>query len=116
MKSFIYNNVRVQFLSQEIVRIESGKKGEFCDVDTFLIPNKTNYNGVDFVEKQKSDDIELSVGSVTVTIPKNGVKLNGIKIFADGVQVYAYKKIKNSGELPNPEKRLTHFLLWIIRA
>lgn len=100
MKSFIYNNVRVQFLSQEIVRLELGKKGEFCDSDTFLIPNKNSYNGADFVETQKSDGIELSIDSITVTIPKNCVKLNGIKIFADGVQVYAYKKIKNSGELP----------------
>lgn len=104
MHSFIYNNTRVQFLSAEIVRLELGKKGAFCDGNTFLIPNKSNYYGADFIKKDTDSEIILSLNNVAVAIPKNSATLNGIKIYSDGEQIYAYKKIKNSGELPDLDK------------
>lgn len=45
MEQIILGNIRVQLLSDEIVRIEYGKKGEFCDDNTFFIPNRTDYTG-----------------------------------------------------------------------
>mgnify|MGYP005825285585 FL=1 len=39
MEQIIFGNLRVQILSEEIVRIERAGKGGFCDKDTFFIRN-----------------------------------------------------------------------------
>ena len=46
MKGYIQNNFRVQFLSDDIVRLEVGKKGVFCDKDTLLVASKSAFDGV----------------------------------------------------------------------
>ena len=43
MQQFVYGNIRVQLLSTDLVRVEYGRKGKFCDENTFFIPNRTNY-------------------------------------------------------------------------
>lgn len=45
MEQIIYGNIRVQFLSENTVRIEYGKNGTFCDENTFFIPNRTAFTG-----------------------------------------------------------------------
>lgn len=47
MEQVIYGNIRVQLLSENIVRIEYGKNGKFCDENTFFIPSRTDYTGGD---------------------------------------------------------------------
>ena len=55
MKQYIQNNIRIQFLSRGIVRLEVGKKGVFCDKDTLLVANKSTLDGVDVNVVSKSD-------------------------------------------------------------
>ena len=43
MTQYINGNIRVQLLSEDIVRIEYGKDGAFCDENTSFIPNRTDY-------------------------------------------------------------------------
>ena len=31
MQQFVYGNIRVQLLSTDLVRVEYGRKGKFCD-------------------------------------------------------------------------------------
>ena len=47
MKQYIQNNIRIWFLSRDIVRLEVGKKGVFCDKDTLLVASKSAFDGED---------------------------------------------------------------------
>ena len=38
MEEILFGNVRIQLLNENIVRVESGKNGFFCDKNTFFIP------------------------------------------------------------------------------
>ena len=53
MEQIIYGNIRVQLLSENIVRIEYGKKCAFCDENTFFIPNRTAFtDGVLYTQEE----------------------------------------------------------------
>ena len=101
METIICGNVRVQLLSEDIVRIEYAKKGQFCDRDTFFIPNRTRYgNAVAYTQEK---DV-ISFGKYKLYMPRNKQSLSGIRLEKDGKKVYTYKKLLNSGELPPLDK------------
>ena len=101
MEQIIFDNIRVQLLSEHAVRIELKKKGKFCDKNTFFIPDRTQY----------TDKIAYSVesgavcfGEYRLYIPENAKSLAGVRLDKNGENIYRYKKLKNSGELPALDK------------
>ncbi len=109
MEQFIYGNVRVQLLSENIVRVEYGKNGKFCDENTFLIPNKECYRGVG-VAYSENDGV-ICFGEYELYIPENAKSLAGVRLEKNGERVYTYKKLANSGELPPLDKTPEVFVL-----
>ena len=96
MEQIISGNIRVQFLSEEIVRIEYGKNAKFCDENTFFIPNKSNYgNKVAHAFKNGA----IVFGEYELYVPENAKSLAGVCLYKEGKKVYTYKKLVNSGEL-----------------
>ena len=104
MKQYIQNNIRIQFLSRGIVRLEVGKKGVFCDKDTLLVANKSTFDGVDVNVVSKSDGTYVECGDVMVFVPTDAKSLVGVKVFVGGKIAYVYKFLRNSGELPALDK------------
>ena len=102
MVEFIYGNVRIQLLSEDVIRLESGKKGEFCDKNTFLIPNKSNFEQTQVAYTEENGVI--CFGEYELYIPQKGKTLSGIHLEKNGKKVYTYKKLSNSGELPPLDK------------
>lgn len=102
MKQITYGDIRIQLLSEEIVRIEYGQAGKFCDENTFFIPNKKSFenSACDWQEKRG----ELTFGDYKLTYLLGSRSLKGVKLTRGGEVVYTYKRIKNSGELPPPDK------------
>ncbi len=98
MEQIIFDNVRVQFLSEDILRIERSKNGRFCDENTFLIPNKTNYENNEVAYTQENGVV--CFGDYELYIPQNAKSLAGVRLEKNGKKVYTYKKLSNSGELP----------------
>ncbi len=97
MEQIIYGNIRVQILSENIVRIEYGKNGSFCDENTFFIPNKTAYTGgVSYTQEEGV----ICFGEYELFLPENAQSLKGVRLEKNGKKVYTYKKLANSGELP----------------
>ena len=43
--TIICGNIRIQFLTADIIRIEYDKEQRFCDQDTFFIPAKSEMEG-----------------------------------------------------------------------
>ena len=88
MKQFVRDNIRIQFLSEDIVRLEAGKKGVFCDGDTMLVANKTAFDGVEITVNEKSDGAYVTHGDVTVFVPAEAKNLSGAKLILDGKIAY----------------------------
>ena len=43
MKEYVIDSVRIQALSDDIVRIEQAENGRFNDADTLFVPDKAQY-------------------------------------------------------------------------
>lgn len=102
MEQIISGKVRVQLLSADIIRIECSKNGKFCDDNTFLIPNKTNYENNEVAYTHKKGVV--CFGEYELYIPEDAKSLTGVRLEKNGKKIYTYKKLKNSGELPPLDK------------
>lgn len=97
MREFVFGNLRVQLLSEDIIRLEYAKKGKFCDKNTLLIPDRGAF-GSDV--KYKSYGSYIIVNGYTIAVPDGARSLSGVKILHDGVAVYSYKKLVSSRAFP----------------
>lgn len=108
MEQIIYGNIRVQLLSENIVRIEYGKNGRFCDENTFFIPNRTAFTGgVSYAQEEGV----VCFGEYELYLPENATNLKGLRLEKNGKKIYTYKKLSNSGELPALDKTPEAFAL-----
>lgn len=98
MEQIVYGNIRVQFFGADIVRIEYGENGKFCDQNTLFIPDKTRCENVPIAYAAEGG--VLRFGAYKLYLPANAKSLHGVKLEKSGKNVYTYKPIKNSGELP----------------
>ncbi len=108
MEQIIYGNIRVQLLNENIVRVEYGKNGKFCDENTFFIPNRTDFSGgVSYTQ----EDGVVCFGEYELYLPEKATSLKGVRLEKNGKRVYTYKKLANSGELPALDKTPEAFAL-----
>lgn len=101
MKQVLFGNLRVQVLSENIIRFELADNGKFFDGETFFIPNRVQYSSS--APAVKSSARAVKVNGYTLTVPTDGTPV-GINVVKDGKTVYKYKKSLNNGELPPLEK------------
>lgn len=104
----ILGNIRITFLGKDIVRIEKKFKGEFCDDNTLFVSNRSDL--LSEWQDYSLDGNVLSFGDYKLYVPQ-GDTLKGLKLEKNGKKVYAYKRLKNSGELPQPSKTPEVFAL-----
>ena len=78
MKQIVFNNVRVQLLSESVVRIEFAQGGKFCDGNTFFIPNKADYKNNEVTYTREEGVI--SFGEYKLYIPENAKSLTGVRL------------------------------------
>ena len=108
MEQIIFGNIRVQLLSENIVRVEYGKNGKFCDENTFFIPNRTDFTGgVAYTQEEGV----VCFGDYELYLPENATSLKGVWLEKNGKSIYTYKKLANSGELPALDKTPEAFAL-----
>ncbi len=98
MNQFVFQNIRIQFLSEGIVRLEYNENGKFCDENTFFIPNKARFahTAVAFAQ----DNGSICFGEYELSLPQDAKSLSGLQLYKNGQPVYAYEALVNSGELP----------------
>ncbi len=109
MEQIICGNIRVQLLSEEIVRIEYGKDGKFCDRNTFFIPDKEKYTKTQIAYSQEGSVV--CFGDYELYLPENAKSLTGVKLEKNGKKIYTYKKLANTGELPTLDQTPEAFAL-----
>lgn len=101
MREQICGSVRIQFLTEGLIRLEV-KKETFCDRNTFFIPDRS-------VFRERKDNChtancgkEIAYGELKLVLPKPEQGLEGLKVYRETECVYEYRKIPNTGELPSP--------------
>lgn len=97
MEQLILENIRIQLLSEKIIRLECAENGRFCDENTFFIPGKSDYQKTTVAHFRKENVI--CFGEYELYIPENDKSLSGASLKKNGKQVYTYKKLANTGEL-----------------
>ncbi len=107
MEQIILGKIRVQLLSEDIVRIEYAEKGKFCDDSTFFIPNRTGFAGAAYT----GNEGVICFGEYELYLPESAKSLSGVRLEKNGKKVYTYKKLANSGELPPLDKTPEVFAL-----
>lgn len=109
MEQIVLDNIRVQLLSEDIVRVERTHKGAFCDENTFFIPEREQYND-NKIEYTVEGNI-IRFDSYELHIPENQRSLSDVVLYKNGKKVYSYKKLANTGELPPLSKTPEVFVL-----
>ena len=126
MRELIYDNVRIQFLSEEVLRLEVRYGAYFTDRNTLWIPNRGAFEkaGKRLPESQSrsrenqgrqqslvvreeaaqehSRPQRFLLGDLLLVLPNPKEGLRGLQIFREGKCVYQYERVKINGKLPAP--------------
>ncbi len=109
MQQIVFDNLRIQILSDDIVRVERAKNGAFCDDNTFFVPDREQYS--DNKPEYSFSDGVLRLHGYELYMPTSSTSLSGLTVKKDDKKVYFYKKLRNSGELPPLDKTPEVFAL-----
>ncbi len=99
-------NVRVQILSDGIVRVEETYGDGFVDVATLVVPDRSVFTGTAVVADEDADTVILSTKDFTVNVPKTGATVANVRIFGkDNAVLYDFPNTKKGAfysSLPAP--------------
>jgi hypothetical protein len=100
---FITGNIRVQLLSDSLVRIEVRGSEGFEDRKTFHIVNRA-WPGTAYTTNIAGNDVLIRTASYAVRVPQNARSLDGVCVESPaGRTLYAFDgKLENSQWLPGP--------------
>jgi len=103
MPGVIVGNIRVQMLSDSLVRIELKGPEGFEDRQTFHVVNR-DWPGTTVTLQTNEDAVEIHAAAFAVRVPQNAVSLDGISIIsASGQVLYSCNGgLTNSVWLPSP--------------
>ncbi len=99
----VTDDVRVQLLSDSLVRIEFKGPTGFEDRKTFHVVNR-DWPGTAFMAETNSGVIKIKTANYVVAVPQNAASLDGVSVVsADGTELYHYDgRLDNSRWLPSP--------------
>lgn len=102
----IVGNVRVELLSDSLVRLELKGPEGFENRQTFHILNR-DWPGVKYKLSTNSNVVEIQTANYSVDIPQNAASLDGVQVKSvDGTTLYQYDGVlNNSVWLPAPSDK-----------
>lgn len=136
MRELIYDNVRIQFLSEEVLRLEVRYGAYFTDRNTLWIPDRGAFEkaGKRLPESQSrsrenqgrqqslvvreeatqehSRPQRFLLGDLLLVLPNPKEGLRGLQIFREGKCVYQYERVKINGKLPVPAQTPWIYRCW----
>ncbi|MBQ2734159.1 MAG: DUF5110 domain-containing protein [Clostridia bacterium] len=108
-------NLRVQILSDGILRIEESAAGAFTDKNTLVVDNRGVFDGECVAYDEDAETVILSTPRFTVNIPKNGATAASVRVFdSKGKLIYDYFETDKHGfyaSLPAPSATPDAFVL-----
>ncbi len=113
--TYTNGNLRVQILSDGIVRIEESKNGAFVDKNTLIVADRSKFGGTTVIRDDDKDTVILSTEKFAVNIPKENATTASVRILdKEGKTVYSYfetEKHSFYSELPAPANTPSSFVL-----
>ena len=113
--SYTNQNLRVQILSDGIIRIEESASGLFTDENTLIVNDRSSFKGTNVICKEDENNVILSTEELNVTFPKENPRSCDVCIFdKKGKTVYSYFENEKHGfysELPSPSNTPLSFVL-----
>jgi alpha-glucosidase (family GH31 glycosyl hydrolase) len=98
MKTFIFKNVRVEVISENIIRFEKKFDGRFFDDPTLIVTKKAKDYGEQVIVKGEQFALDLSGYYFKM---EGDDPLSNLKVIRDGGEVvYRYERKIDNGELP----------------
>ncbi len=102
MKQLYIKDLRVELISDRIIRVETMKNGKFEDRDTFFIPKRDFYtNDIEYSTKETKDCFKINISGYRILVRKKKKGRSSLSVFKGRKEVYHYRKITNTGELPS---------------
>lgn len=113
------SKMRIQLLSEDVIRFEYKYGGSYLEKNTFLIPNRDQYEGVNKCTKTTQGDLLIvetdNNTKITVNTKDVFTKYTGIKIERNGTTLYDNTGTgvpeTNNGTLPGPEETPNAFVV-----
>jgi PKD repeat protein len=104
----VVGNVRVQLLSDSLVRLEFKGSGGFEDRPTFHVASR-DFPGVSFTSNLVSGQVVIATTNFVVRVPQPGTSLAGVQVDSPlGQVLYSYNGVlTNSVWLPGPSQNPT---------
>lgn len=97
----IAGSLRVQFLSEDIVRVEYAADKKFFDGQTLFIPSRREFAGFGgFTVRKESDGTEVLFSDWKLVLPADASGLGNVVLFRGAKRIRSLRGIKNTGELP----------------
>lgn len=113
MKDIIVGKLRIQLISDGIIRIEKAREGKFEDRNTFFIPNRDFYNKeLEYEIKERKGIIDIYFSGYDIRVKKSGLGMGAVSLYRGNHCVYRYHNGKNKGELPSYSKTPEVFALF----
>jgi alpha-glucosidase (family GH31 glycosyl hydrolase) len=99
-----FGNVRVQLLSDSLVRLEMKGPQGFEDRKTFHVVNRDWSDSASVSVQTNSDSVEIHAAGYIVHVPLNATSLDGVTVLSkNGDVLYRYDgKLENNRWLPAP--------------
>lgn len=97
----IFKHLRVNLLENDIIRFEYSPNDNFVDKETLFVSNKKpSFEELKF---SKNNTVKFTYSNFVFEFDEND-PLNTLIVIFNNTVVYKYHEIKNSGELPLPNK------------
>jgi alpha-glucosidase (family GH31 glycosyl hydrolase) len=103
LRDIVVGNVRVQLISDSLVRLELRGPEGFENRATFHVVNR-NWPGTAFKTNLDAGGVVINTANYTVHVPQNSQSLDNVQVrSASGKLLYAYDgKLENNKWLPSP--------------
>lgn len=104
-KELVIGAIRFQALDGNTFRFEVLNAGHFVSENTFFIPERRRYPGIDFTYEENQGMLTIFVADLIFSLAKNAKDLSSLEVKNNqGQSLYHYRDLANSGELPFPHQ------------
>ena len=101
----IAGRLRVQVLSDAIVRVEYAEDGKFFDGNSLFIPARKEFAGCgNVIARSKKTGTSVFFSGYELVLPSDPHSLHGVVLLREGKKVYSFGGEKNTGVLPPLDK------------
>lgn len=101
-KNYIFDNVRISILKDDIVRFECVPSFNFSNEET-IFTSKKKESDFSLDIKESNDKESFSYRGFEFCFSKNN-PIDALEVFKDNKKVFKYRGLSNTGELPLPNK------------